>query len=195
MKDLPDITETGSWIIDENCSFYYHWSVNLANWVVKYLNDYKNEPFYDFGCGCGKYLSYFKDAGFSDLTGFEANFSESKKEFNNIINQDLTKPFTVNKKGSCLFTEVAEHIPNKYIDIVLDNVVGACNNKLIMSWAPPSQLGHGHINCIDANKAITKIVNRGMIYLDDDTDMVRNAILSNEICSWLKNSLLIFGKI
>ena len=50
--------------------------------------------------------------------------------------------------------EVAEHIPVKYEDIFLSNLVRHAKSGIILSWAVPGQPGHYHVN----NKPLSLVV-------------------------------------
>ena len=50
--------------------------------------------------------------------------------------------------------EVAEHIPAKFEDIFLSNLVRHAKHGLILSWAVPGQPGHYHVN----NKPLALVV-------------------------------------
>jgi SAM-dependent methyltransferase len=190
------ISNTGFW--DGNEAHLHHgYSRPLVNWIIDYLKQDKNKPLYDFGCGIGQYLQQLSAAGFTNLAGFEGD-PPKQKVFANIIKQDLTVPFTVPIKGNCIFLEVAEHIPAHLENIALDNVVNACNGVLITSWAVRGQGGHGHVNCLNNDEAISRYTSRGLIYLEEDTKKVREVIdpIKNSIpdCElpWFKTTTLIF---
>ena len=190
------ISNTGFWDGKE-AHLYHGYSRPLVNWIIDYLKDEKDKQIYDFGCGIGQYLQQLKNAGFIKLTGFEGDPPQNKV-FENIIKQDLTIPFTVLEKGNCICIEVLEHIPSIFEKIAIDNIVNACNGKLIMSWATRGQGGHGHTHCLNNDEAIIRFTDRGMIYLEEDTISVRNVIhpTKNSIqdCElpWFKNTTLIF---
>jgi hypothetical protein len=63
-----------------------------------------------------------------------------------------------------------------------------------MSWAIKGQGGDGHINELDNDEVISKIIAKGMTYLVDETISVRNTITENEFCWWFKNTLLVFAR-
>jgi len=67
------------------------------------------------------YLKYLKNKGFVDLTGYEGEVSN--QEFSNILKQDLSEVFNVNKKGNVICLEVGEHIPKQYKDVFLDKLL------------------------------------------------------------------------
>jgi SAM-dependent methyltransferase len=190
------IANTGFWD-GKDAHLHHTYSKPLVNWIIEYLKEDKNKTLYDFGCGIGQYLQQLKIAGFTKLTGFEGD-PPQHKVFDNIIKQDLTEQFTVSEKGNCIFLEVAEHIPAQFEEIVLNNVINACNGKLIMSWAIRGQTGHGHVNCLDNYEVIDRFTNLGMIYLEEETIAIRKLIhpTKNNIeeCElpWFKNTTLIF---
>lgn len=185
------ISGTGYW--ESNTKLYHVVCEPLCNWIINYLKNYKDIPLYDFGCGNGHYLKHFNDNGFNKLTGFEGKFPKYP-EFNNIIEQDLTKPFNVSEPGNCVFLEVAEHIPAQYEDIMLKNISNACSNKLIMSWAVRGQGGQGHVNCLDNEEVIDKMLDYGFKYLKRDTTIARKSIPDDNPYIWFKTTTMIFKK-
>ena len=196
------ISSTGFWDSKE-AHMNHGYSIPLVKWISEYLKEDKNKQLYDFGCGIGHYLQQFEQLGFTKLIGFEGD-PPVHKVFSNIKQQDLTKQFSVEEKGNCIFLEVAEHIPANLEDVTLNNVVDACNGKLITSWAVRGQGGHGHINCLDNHEAIERFTRRGMKYLKEDTESARSVIdgtkcdwqpgvLGAEL-PWFKNTLFVFEK-
>ena len=184
----PKINDNGFWMDDHP---YHTCSNALCVWIMNYFSD-KEKQVYDFGCGVGQYLKRFKDNGFTKLTGFEGHPPQIK-EFDTIIKQDLTKPFEVAEKGNVLFLEVAEHVPAQFENTMLDNVTNACNDKLVMSWAVRGQAGHGHVNCLNNDEAIERVVKRGFTFLPEETTSARAVILEGDL-PWFKNTTLVFSK-
>lgn len=186
------ITDTGFWVGDVH--LHHTCSPALCAWIIGYLNADKNKPLYDFGCGIGQYSKRFTEAGFTKVTGYDGIIA-STRDFNNIVSQDLTKPFTVSEKGNVVFLEVAEHVPMQYEKDLLDNVANACDGKLIMSWAlrDPFQAGHGHVNNKNNDEAIAAMTQRGFIYLSKETQAARATIIEGDL-PWFKGTTLIFKK-
>jgi len=185
------ISNTGFW--ESTGQLYHTCSIRLTNWIINYLKDQKEKLTYDFGCGNGQYLAKLRDAGFSNLVGFEGKIPVFK-EFEDIRQQDLSVPFKLPQTGNCIFLEVAEHVPAVYEDTLLTNIANACDDKLIMSWAVRGQGGWGHVNCINNDEAIVKVANRGFEYLPEDTASVRDSLSAVDDCHWFKNTTLIFRK-
>jgi len=192
------ISNTGFWD-GKTAHLEHNYSKPLVNWIIEYLKNQKDKQIYDFGCGIGQYLQKLLEAGFQKLMGFEGDVP-IHKSYNNIKQQDLTKPFSLLEKGNCIWLEVAEHIPEQYTDIAINNISDACDNKLIMSWAIRGQDGCGHVNCLDNHEAIEKMINYGFKYLEEDTISARATIVdnvwnfSNGDLPWFKNTTLIFEK-
>ena len=78
--------------------------------------------------------------------------------------------------------------------IMLSNVVNACNDKLVMSWAIRGQSGVGHINCLDNYEVIHKLESIGMQYLEKETNDARSCIPDDDPYPWFKKTTLIFQK-
>jgi SAM-dependent methyltransferase len=191
------ISDTGYWVTKELHAIHFY-SKPLVNWIIEYLKDQKEKQIYDFGCGTGQYINKLHNAGFQKLLGFDGVVPDIR-EFDNIKAQDLTVPFVLPNQGNCIFLEVGEHVPAQYENILLDNIVSACDDKLIMSWAVRGQDGLGHVNCLDNNEVIEKITARGMVYLEQDTNNARSVISTiydppNGHLSYFKNTTLIFKK-
>jgi len=192
-RKTTEIAPTGYWSsTDPTLDKEHHNCRPLAQWLIDYLSEDKETPIYDFGCGFGFYLNELKKAGFQNVTGFEGD-PPVNKLFNNIKTQDLTKPFSVPQKGTCIFLEVAEHVPAQYEDALLDNVIKACDKKIIMSWAVRGQHGKGHVNCLNNDEAIAKFEKLGFRYCEEDSLAARQIDLS--IAPWFKNTIMIFEKI
>ena len=184
-RENKHIQETGFWT---DHSHHLH-SQNLAEWLIKKFN--KNDVIADFGCGRGFYLNKLKEAKFKNLTGYEGAIPENKY-FENIIQQDLTKPFKI-AQSNIICLEVAEHIPSAFSSQFLTNIKENCDGLLVMSWAVRGQMGIGHVNCKNNDEAIQTMANYGFEFLPHLTIEARNII--TEECSWFKQSLLVFKKI
>ena len=182
---LNFVSETGCWM--SGVSEKHEFSLELANWVACYLD--KTKRTYDFGCGVGHYLDYLKKNNFIDLVGYEG-VVPANRLFENIISQDFTKHFDLERKGNVICLEVGEHIPAQYQNTFLDNVTNACDDILILSWAIRGQLGLFHVNCLNNDEVIQEVEKRGFVFLNDETLSARNCIKEN--CDWFKNTILIF---
>jgi len=188
MEHKKEVSMTGYWSL--KLAETHIFCEELAEWISNYLDN--NKTLYDFGCGIGSYLKYLKNKGFVDLTGYEGEVPN--KEFSNILKQDLSESFKVNKKGNVICLEVGEHIPKQYKDVFLDNICNACDNKLILSWAIRGQYSSSHINCLNNDEVISEIEKRGFLYLKEDSTKARN-IIKPDGCNWFCNTILIYEKL
>lgn len=101
----------------------------------------------DLGCGCGIYSHLFGLKGCRTLS-IDGVLPPPGSAFPvEIITRDLTLPLE-NSWGNfdlALCLEVAEHIPEEFSGIFLQNLTGF-SDRLVMSAAPPGQDGHHHVN-------------------------------------------------
>jgi SAM-dependent methyltransferase len=189
---MDDISDTGAW--RTNIAPHHHGaSQELAHWIVNYLAADKNQQIHDLGCGPGEYLLKLREAGFTQLTGYEAD-PPSFKVFDPIIAHDLTKPLRPQERGTVICLEVGEHIPASYESALLDNMIACCYDKIILSWAVRGQGGHGHVNCLDNHEVVAKLTSRGFTYLADDSRRARNAIAADSSTPWFRNTIMIFSR-
>ena len=181
------VNQTGYW--KSELAENHESSYELAKWLSEFLP--KNKLIHDFGCGRGNYLKFLKECNFEKLIGYEGEIPKNKI-FDNIITQDLTNEFCV-EKGNVICLEVGEHIPKQYQDVFLNNICNACDDKLILSWAIRGQTGLSHVNCLNYDEIKPLIENKNFKLLEQETLNVRKLIGYD--CDWFKNTLYIFQKI
>lgn len=188
IEQKKEVSATGYW--SKKLAESHIFCEELAEWISNYLD--KSKTIYDFGCGVGSYLKYLENKGFFDLTGYEGEIPN--KEFSNILQQDLSQVFSVDKKGNVICLEVGEHIPKQYQDAFLDNICNACSGKLILSWAIRGQYSSSHVNCLNNEEVIPEVERRGFRYLKDDSMKARSVINPNG-CNWFCDTILVYEKI
>ena len=181
------VNSTGYW--KSEISDNHECSLELAKWISEFLP--KNKLIHDFGCGNGNYLKYLKDNNFEKLIGYEGEVP-NRKVFDNIIQQNLTDEFKV-EKGNVICLEVGEHIPKQYQDVFLNNICNACDDTLIISWAIRGQTGLCHVNCLNYDEIKPLIENKGFELFEKESLIARSHIGNN--CDWFKNSLYVFKKL
>lgn len=183
------INQTGFWLKDVPQEQHAH-SIELSEWIINYLKDYKDSPIIDFGCGNGHYLRDLKFLGFNNLLGVEGDPIPNKHV--EILQRDLTTFIDLGKKGVVISLEVGEHIPQEYEHIYLDNLSRHCESILITSWAVRGQGGYGHVNELNNDEIIPKIEALGFVYLPEESQQARSVITQH--CDWFKNTVMIFKK-
>lgn len=188
MEHKMGVSATGYW--NSKLSEMHIFCEDLAEWMSGYLD--KGRTIHDFGCGVGYYLTFLEGKGFVDLIGYEGEVPEGG--FPNILKQDLSDSFAVENKGDVICLEVGEHIPKQYMNAFLDNICGACDGKLILSWAARGHYSSSHVNCLNNDEVIPEIEKRGFRYLRDDSEKARKAI-SLDGCNWFRDTILIHEKL
>jgi 2-polyprenyl-3-methyl-5-hydroxy-6-metoxy-1,4-benzoquinol methylase len=150
---------------------------SICNWIIEFLKNYKTCTLHDFGCGSGHYLQKLSEAGYTNLVGYEGKKTKQPM-FSNIIEQDISNIFDIPNKGNVICLEVGEHIPAEFENNFLTNLANACatNHYLILSWAIRGQEFDGHVNCLNNNEVIPKVIAKGFEFLPKETTAVKNAV-------------------
>lgn len=181
------IGETGIWSEEEQSAHIF--SYGVARWVGSFLN--KNKTLIDLGCGNGMYCEYFDAIGFHDVMGLEGN-TESKKEYEFIYEQDLTKMSEWDSQGSVFCLEVFEHIPPQYESVFVENICRHCSDKLIISVAHEGQQGLGHVNCRPDWYVIELFEGKGFRFLPEETKSIRSC--AEGYVAYLRENLFVFTR-
>lgn len=185
------ILETGAWDYNTNPhNEVSNYDAKLADSLVSFIKEKNIKIVFDFGCSTGYYLKHLSEQlPHIKLTGVEPKVTDrTDKHFENILDFDLAKPFTIGYKGTIICLEVLEHIPTQFESIAINNIKNHCEGYLILSWAIPNQGGYGHFNEKSQNDVINLFVKEGFTFLENETLTCRN----DAVVSWLKNNLLIF---
>ena len=147
----------------------------------------------DVGCGSGLYCRYFKMKGWN-IIGFEGTpYVRELGIYDNILEVDLTVKINIGDRGFdfVLCLEVGEHSPKKYEEMFIDNVCGCTTKHLVLSWAIPGQYSaSGHVNCQPNDYIIGQFEQRGLIYKQAMSNVLRKHAYFN----WFKNTLMCFVK-
>jgi len=102
---------------------------------------------------------------------------------------DLSIPqYGIRQYDWIISLEVAEHIPEKYEAVYLDNIFRHAKEGIIVSWAVPGQRGLSHIN----NKPIeyvTKVMRNNGFVRDAGKTMKLQASAS---LSWIKSNINVY---
>jgi len=169
---MTTISKTGVWGPDEAAQSGYPRNETLPLKLT--MAFIPGQCVRDFGCGDGYYISELRKVGFM-IFGYDGYIPDSSlaKDRCGII--DLTRPMPlIVNPGNVLSLEVGEHIPAEYEDVFLGNLVNACRQRMVLSWAVPGQGGLGHVNCRTNGYVIGKLADRGLTLNQDLTDMMRN---------------------
>jgi hypothetical protein len=147
-------------------------------------------PLIDIGAGLGYYSKCMVRRGFQcvAIDGSEAAAAIGAFPIHVC---DLTIPQDL-PKGQVLCLEVGEHIPAKYEDTFLGNLLHSAQNRMVLSWAIAGQPGLGHVNCHDNFWVIERLRREGWGLDVGATEHVRR--IKFGVYSWFKQSILCFTK-
>lgn len=131
----------------------------------------------DLGCGNGYLITALERTGCS-VVGVDGS-SNVLKYRPDIIVADLTKQLTIgdNLYDLVICTEVAEHIEERYADVLVDNVCDVALSTVFFSAAKAGFGGHLHVNEQERPYWYAKFTSRGF---EIDHGM------SESICSQLR---------
>jgi len=103
----------------------------------------------DVGCGWGKWLTVFREAGVKDVLGIDGPYVDPARTdlaANEFIPHDLTQPLTVKRRFDLAVSlEVAEHLPPEAADGFV-SLLASLAPVVAFSAAIPGQGGTGHRN-------------------------------------------------
>ncbi len=89
-----------------------------------------------------------------------------------------------------LSMEVAEHIPNQFEGIYLNNLVRHAKEGIILSWARTGQKGHSHVNNQPFEHVKKQMELRGFFHIQTDSERLKE----NAEFFWFKANLNIYKK-
>jgi len=164
--------------------FFAEWSkdndsyVRSAEIIVNILHDvFRPKRLVDLGAGCGVYSDLFKRKGV-DVVAVDGVIPPPEFSYPvDVQVRDLTVPFK-NPWGSfdlALCLEVAEHIPEEFVNIYLDNIL-QFSDRLILSAAQPNQEGHHHVNMQPKRYWVAKLAAKGFAYNRRETGRLLTAL-------------------
>jgi len=178
------INENGAWITDDTTGHCYDKSLS-----EKLTEIFESHTVYDFGCGPGDYTKHFNECGI-DVKGYDGNPNTSEISDGLCGVLDLTELHSLEKRDWVMSLEVAEHIPKKYEEYFIQNLINHCTKGIVLSWALPKQPGDGHVNCQPPEYVISLMEKHGFRYNSHISDQLKH---SAELW-WFKTTLLCFEK-
>lgn len=144
----------------------------VLNWVIA---TFRPNSVLDLGCGTGKSLDYFLDAGI-DAVGVEGSqLAISKaKSSERILRRDMREPLWLNRRFELVWCfEVLEHLPEKFADQLVQSMT-IHSDVVLVSAARPGQGGEGHFNEQPPDYWIKKFAEKSYVLLEPETHHVRN---------------------
>jgi SAM-dependent methyltransferase len=143
----------------------------------------------DLGCGEGRFVQWLRANGVDAWGAEPADLGSVFRAPGYQIYQDISQPFDLKQNYDLVIcTEVVEHIPVEFEDIVFDNMVKHMNKYLLFSGATPGQGGTGHVNEQPESHWFSHLVRRGL-------QLVLNASIDARLAStlsWYQNNITIW---
>ena len=145
-----------------------------------------------FGDGPGMYKKILTETG--KLKAYDAYdgapFSEYTTE-GRVQFLDLTLPqYGLPLYDWIISLEVAEHIPNKYESIYIDNVVRHAKDGVVLSWAVPGQGGYQHINNRPFDYVVSLMDRLGFSHDPPASEVLKNAAT----LQWLRRNTNVYRR-
>ena len=145
-----------------------------------------------FGDGPGIYKKLLLETGKLKLydaydgAPFSEGTSEGRVQF-----LDLTLPqYGLPLYDWIMSLEVAEHIPNKYESIYIDNVARHAKEGVVLSWAVPGQGGYQHVNNRPLEYVIKLMDSLGFKHDPHGSDTLKKAAS----LAWLKGNTNVYRR-
>lgn len=150
----------------------------------------------DVGCGMGNYLAYFAKDGCETL-GVEGSQAAIRRVPETVlaIQHDLRKPLRVNRKFDLVMSvEVAEHIPRKYSETLVDAICNHARDLVVFTAAPPGTPGNDHVNCRDREFWDDLFGHRGFSFNAGETqELIQHARVS-KTADWFQRWAYVYRR-
>jgi SAM-dependent methyltransferase len=150
----------------------------------------------DLGCGNAFILARLHELGKAvrGMDGSRAALSAAPPEISDAITvADLTAQLNVSVFDLVVCTEVAEHLPSRFADLLVANICRASRSLVYFTAATPGQGGHHHVNEQPHDYWIKKFARRGF-QLDHaaTTELRRTLADALHTAWWFTNNSMIF---
>lgn len=183
------INQRGAWILQDPDRHTV--SKELASAIVDLAQGMNIIDVVDLGCGNGGYVKAMRDHGI-ECQGYDGNPHTAEITDGMCKTIDLSKPISIGRYDMVVSLEVAEHIPEKFENIFLENLTKTADRYLVLSWAIPGQRGTGHVNC-KSNEYVIKELNRRGFKLTDDYKRLRKVVVGKKF-GHFHNTILTFSR-
>lgn len=167
-----------------------------AQHVVQVFHQYFTpDSVIDFGCAIGAHLEPFYERDVH-IKGVEGN----SKAFNHaVVPQDRLEQYDLRDRYNSgrtydlvLCLEVAEHIPERYADDLVDTLVDA-GGTIVMTAATPGQGGTHHVNEQPREYWYKKFESRGYEYDSNAVSDLRDMI-EVELTDWIPDNIMVYRR-
>lgn len=159
-----------------------------------FFSFFKPHVIVDIGCGRGTWLKEAVKLGVKEIIGIdEGPFHPETSVLHQqqYMQADLSIPLSASIRADCCFClEVAEHLPEKHANTLLDTLTGIAD-MVLFSAAIPGQGGDGHLNEQWPAYWQLKFAERGF----NAYDIIRPVIWNHpEIHFWYQQNIMVYAK-
>ena len=180
---------------------YYDFSKDVTAGFVKefvqmLVERFEPESVLDVGCGMGLYVNEFDKLGI-DVEGFDGSPTALKETVarKELVWKEDIRELDTSDKGydMALCVEVAEHIPKKYADTLVQFITSA-SDLVIFSASPKGLGGTNHVNEQPRTYWYDLFREYGFKYLGLTTDKLSDEIKAKGMPHWLWQDIMVFKK-
>jgi SAM-dependent methyltransferase len=148
----------------------------------------------DVGCGTGTWLSEWRRAGLTDITGIDGDYVDRaalQLTADQFVPADLRKPFSLGRKFDLVQSfEVAEHLEEPYADAFVQSLTEH-GETILFSAAVPGQGGTHHVNEQWPSYWAEKFAKAGYTAYD----VIRPRFWTDpRVVWWYKQNILLFAR-
>jgi SAM-dependent methyltransferase len=148
----------------------------------------------DFGCGQGAWLREWKKLGVSDILGLDGDYVNKSTlliEATEFQASNLGQKVDLKRQFDLVQSlEVAEHIPEEFSDVFVDNLARH-GDIVFFSAAPIGQGGHDHINEKPYEYWRDKFLKRGYVLIDALRQHIK---VNSKVEAWYRYNSFFFVK-
>lgn len=142
----------------------------------------------DVGCGPGIYVKALQEAGIN-AEGVDIDPASPCTKID-IFSEEFRVNF-FGKYDLALCLEVAEHLPERWADSLVD-VLTNLAPMVLFSAAIPGQGGHGHINCQYKSYWLNKFGEKNYVVDTDATEKLLNFMRGGQHMGWFIQNAVVF---
>lgn len=186
---------------DYNIAYYQHINAEEGPQAQRLADvmvwKYAPSSVIDVGCASGLYLKPFLEKGIK-VTGIDSAKAAIADEILQIPRSyiqlsDITKQAPKTKADLALCIEVMEHIPARYAQRAIGNLVKAADS-ILFTAAQPGQGGLGHVNCQLPTYWEALFAKNGFKRKFEDEEYLKIIMAAGYHMGWLTNNLMVLEK-
>lgn len=188
-RKAASVTRTGAWRLSQN--YMYYLDLGFTRGLLDLVGN--GSSVIEYGAGTGCYTWELQRLGLN-VRAFDGvpNVKEitgglvRHLDLSNVAVKDSLTP-----SDWVLCMEVMEHIPSWHEETALSILRASSKKGIVMSWAPPTSVGVGHVNTRPHNYVLATMKNLGFDLDSAATQRLRAACVKG---SHLPRSLSVFRK-